>query len=177
MKKAVYLMALGLLLAIPAASGEETDRQAVVRALLDRSRLLADTHFSIPADLWRKYQVSIGAERGEVPSAPVPFILELGQYRLAVAEDGGREVTATVRLHVIRPDQCVNVPVLSASMAWEKVAFDGKEATPATADGWLRLSPDRPGPIEVSATVKCAAVGRAGSARTLQARCDLRFVC
>ena len=71
MKKAVYLMALVLLLAIPAARGEETDRQAVVRALLDRSRLLADTHFSIPADLWRRYQVSSGPNG--MKSRPRPY--------------------------------------------------------------------------------------------------------
>ena len=124
-----------------------------MRALLGRSRLLADVHFQVPLGVYRDYLRAQAAGDGPGLPAPVASIAEAGRYRLTLDAKGKPALAATVRLRIFQPRRCRSVPVLTARWAWEKVTVNGKPAKLAVRGGWLRFTPTRAGLHVVSATV------------------------
>lgn len=123
------------------------DRGAVVQAMLDRSRLLADVHFTIPTTLWEMYVRESAA--GEAP--PLPAVSAEAVYAIELSAEAQAELTATVRYQVLDPASAGAIPALSAEYAWEDVRVNGEAADLPTADGWLQLVPTEPGEYIVEA--------------------------
>lgn len=154
--KRLLLACLVALPALPAATAgdQPSARDALVRELIARavdSRVLDNVHFTVPITVWHEYVRQMTGEPPPRDPAPVPMIASEAEYRLTVDVDHPTRVAATVHLHVFRPDECRNVPILSAKLAWEKVTVNDVPADLATADGWLRLSPAEPGEVVVTA--------------------------
>jgi len=141
------------LIATVALCAQRPHSNAVVSALLERSRLLQDIYFRIPLPLWRRYIRETAAGPGVALPPPVPMIAQEGLYHLSVPASRKPTLAATQRLRVFRPDQCANLPVLSSAWAWEDVRLNGEPAKLATACGWLRFSPTEPGEYVVSGRV------------------------
>ena len=85
---------------------DPADREAVVRALLARSRLLADVRFRVPLALYRDFRRDTIGPGGWTPPAPVPAIAQEGVYRLKVGSGKASTISAAVRLHVLSPRRC-----------------------------------------------------------------------
>jgi len=102
-----------------AAQGATTvppDRRAVVRALLERSRLLEHTHFQIPVHLWRQYtEAKLTGFRTHV-FAPVDAIPQLGRYRFVIAPERSVNLEVTLRVHVFNAFFSQDTRVLSADL-------------------------------------------------------------
>ena len=143
---------VALVLASTAQAGA-LDREAVVREMLARSRLLEDAQFRVPIPLWRKYIAETAAGDVGKPPTPVPLIAEEGRYELTVGADNAVTLSATVRLHIFDPHGFGSVAVLTAALAWEDVEVNGQPAELANVDGWLRFAPAEAGPVEITARV------------------------
>ncbi len=133
---------------------DETVRAAVVREMLDQSRLLDDAAFTIPLDYWKEFLRDQAEAHGVAQPPPVPLIAEAGEYHLSAPAGQSPVLQVTVRLHVFRPYLCANSPVLWAKApgGWDAVAVNGKPATLPEADGWLRFSPTASGDFVITAT-------------------------
>ncbi|MGB2823670.1 MAG: secretin N-terminal domain-containing protein, partial [Phycisphaerae bacterium] len=135
-----------------ALADERPGRDEVVRALLERSRLLQDVRFNIPGSLYREYlRITSGGEAMFPP--PVASIAESGRYHLTLDEAGRPTLSATVALGVFKPRRCRNLPVLMAEWAWEKVAVNGAPATLVARKGWLRFTPKKAGRHVISGQI------------------------
>lgn len=130
---------------------EGAAREAIVRRLLDRSQFLEDAHFQVPLDFYRQWLRRVAEEAGQLPQPPVDCIRELSECRLSVPSEGQPTLTLTLRLDVLRPKGCRNLPLLSAAMPWRQTLVNGKPADLVPLDGWLCFSPDAPGRVEVVA--------------------------
>lgn len=126
-------------------------REAVIRELIARSRLLEDAHFRVARPVWEQYVREAIRPPEVVP--PVPMIAEEGVYTLTVASDRKPLLEVALRLHVLDPDRCGSVPVLSAALAWDEVLVGGEAATLATKDGWLRFGAPTAGEHVISARI------------------------
>ena len=126
----------------------------VKQAMLARSRELADARFQVPVDVYRQYLIDRGIVRLE---APVPYIAEEGLYKLTLAETGAAEaqaeLAAEVSIEVFSPAHCRNLAVL-CGRDWTAVQVNGKDASLAFSDGWLRFSPPDAGRYVISAKLK-----------------------
>ena len=131
----------------------QPDRAAMVQAMLDRSRLLDDVHFTVPIHTWRDYLRARDEAAGIVEPPPVASILSEAEYHVTIQADSSAILVATLRWHIFKPAECRNLPVLTAGMAWTKVTLNGQAAELATVDGWLRFTPTEPGPVVLSAEV------------------------
>jgi len=140
-------------------------RADIVRAMLERSRLLEDVRFDVPLELWKRYARETTPGLAAPLPAPVAGIFEEATYGIAIAEDRTVTLTASLRLHVFDPARCRNMAVLSSQWAWEAVTVNGKAATLATVEKWLRFSPTDPGPYVLSAKTNLKRLPPAG--RTL----------
>jgi len=137
--------------ALPA--GELADREAVIRALQQRSRLLEDVHFRIPIAVYRNYVRSqLGAPEPAHP-APVAWVAEGARYRLTLDANDTPVLAATLRLRVFQPRQARNVRALTAGLAWQQITVNGRPARPAVRKGWLCFTPGAAGPCVVAARV------------------------
>jgi len=127
------------------------DRAEIVRAMLERSRLLKDVQVEIPVAVWRRYLRDQAGPDVLGDPAPVAVIAERGMYQIDI--DGQRRATlaASIRLRVFNPSQCRNLPVLSAARTWREITVNGTDAKLATHEGWLRFSPARPGVYDIVA--------------------------
>ena len=137
---AVVLLSLGTV----AFCADAEDRDAVVRAVLSRSRELSDARFSVPLGLWKQYLRETVGEAA-APTAPVAVIAERAVYHLTVAADGAVTLGAEVRLRVFEAAHAGGVRVFAASLAWTDVTLGGKPTKLPTVDGWLCFAPDEPG--------------------------------
>ncbi|HUT59487.1 MAG TPA: secretin N-terminal domain-containing protein [Phycisphaerae bacterium] len=161
--KAVTVFLAVCVLALPAAfAAEPVDRDAVVRALLERSRLLADARFVVPVGVYSEYLRATGAEAPPRAKAPVPCIAETGEYRLAVDADGAAVLKVELRLNIFDPAGARNLPVLSGRLAWADVQVNGKTAKLATVDGRLRFTPDASGAYTLTAEAPLEKMPRFG---------------
>jgi len=107
----VICAAAALLSATAAHAGEGPDRQAAVRALLARSRLLQDVRFEVPLEAWTAYRRAQAAGP-EAPPVPVSHVAAAGTYALDVAKG---TLTARLRLHVFDPSGCQGLPSRAAT--------------------------------------------------------------
>jgi len=119
--------------------------------MLDRSRLLEDIHVEIPVMLWREYLRDQAAREGGAHASPVAMIAERGLYQIRLNSQNQATLEVSLRLHIFRPGQCRNLPVLSAERAWQSVTVNGRETPLGLADGWLRFSPTQTGLYEITA--------------------------
>ena len=150
--RAILFLAVGA-----AAWAGAVDREAVVREMLDRSRLLEDVHFKVPLPLWRRYIEETVAGAAAAPQAPVPLIPEEAVYHLTVAEDGAATLAVRLRLRVFDPRRVTSAPVLSTSRAWQDVRVNGQPTDLLLVGTWLRVVADAAGTYEVAATTSLAA--------------------
>ncbi|MFP4057096.1 MAG: tetratricopeptide repeat protein [Candidatus Brocadiia bacterium] len=133
-----------LVVPLAAPGAQRVDREAIIQALLERSRLLEDIQVSVPLRLYRRYvRASLRPQAGR--PAPVALVVARGTYSLEVPADLEPRLTAELRLRVFHPQQCAATPVLSGDLAWEGIEVNGQPARLATEDGWLRFSPEEPG--------------------------------
>ena len=145
-------------LASATLSGEAEDREAMVRALLERSRLLQDTNFRVPRSVYEQY-VRESLQPAGVEAAPVPLIPEEGVYALSLPADRKPLLVATLRLRVFDAERCGALPVLSAAWAWEDLRLNGQPAELATLKGWLCFAPPGPGEYLLAARLPLKEVG------------------
>jgi hypothetical protein len=153
MRRLLLVVAVVLTVCASAHSDEPVDREAAVRELLDRSRLLGDTHFTVPIGLWKNYLREKAEAAGIDQPPPLPLIAAEGEYAIVVQSDVSSRITATIRLHIFQPAKCRNLMVLTADKAWEKVTVNGQATALATVDHWLRFTPDEPGEYVIRAEV------------------------
>lgn len=152
-RRGLKLAILLHLTATAAVWAQGADREAVVQALLERSRLLDDAHFTVPVSLWRQYIRDTSTDTPEGAPAPVSMVPGQAVYALTVPADGLPTLLATQRLRVFHPEKCANVPLFPADLAWEELTVDGQPAKLATSDGWVRFSPDDAGQFVIAAKV------------------------
>lgn len=145
----VILVVIGVLAAVSGTSAEKPDRDAVVRALIERSRLLEDAHFEVPLRLWKRYLVE--TLPGYVEPAPVTYILEEARYHLTLSAVGDMILTVRLRLQVFGAAKCRNLPILSDRLVWKDVKLNGKPLSPATNWGWHRFTPTGAGEYVITA--------------------------
>lgn len=139
-----YLTPALLLLLASAGMARGADPHAldpIIQGLVDRSRLLRDTHFRIPLSVYSQY-LADKSQGLPGPPAPVACILEEGFYDLKVAKDGQVQLHVSMRITGLA-DNPPPLAVLSSQMAWEDVRIDGKPAELAARDGWLWLQPSK----------------------------------
>ena len=134
------------------AWGGGAGREAVVREMLERSRLLEDVQFKVPLPLWRRYVRETAAGAPARVPAPVPMIAEEGLYQLTVGADQAARLAVRLRLRVFDPHGFASAAVLSTRRAWEDVKVDGQPADLLMLDGWLRFVAVEPGLHEITAS-------------------------
>jgi len=145
------------------AVGEKPTRGQVVRSLLARSRLLEDVRFRVPVEAYRRYLREV---LGIAPAAPPPVacVATDGRYHLTLDGAGTGDLAARVTYHVLHPRSAGDLPVLTAKRTWTNVTVNGKPASLATRNGWLRLRPRDVGPYVVAARTSWRAdPGRGGT--------------
>lgn len=137
--------------ATPARSADQTSaivftpdgtHAALVKALLERSRVLQDSHFRIPADLYRQFLLDTQAGGTAQRPCPVAFALDSGRYHMEVAADGAARLTAEIELRVFDPAGVRRqgpLPLLGADLAWQDIQVNGKPAELAVLAGQLCL--------------------------------------
>ena len=148
------LIASLVLISGGARAQDAPQRVDVVEALLARSRLLDDVAFTVPVDLWRDYLREQAEAAGIEEPSPVPFIVSEADYHLALQGDLDVRLTATVHVHVFRPADARSIAALSTQVAWQEVRVNDRPADLAAVDGLLRLTPDQPGELVVTATTR-----------------------
>jgi len=129
------------------------DREAVVREMLERSRLLEDARFRVARSLYERY-VREALQPGRPMPAPVPMVAEEGRYLLRIPADRKLVIEAALRFRVLDPERCPKVRVLPAGWVWEEARVNGapvKLATEEAAGGWLWFSPTAPGEYRIEA--------------------------
>ncbi len=159
--------AVVLCLVVVGARAADQDRDAVVRSMLDRSRLLEDAHFRVPVELWRQYRQAIGDEADRPDAVPVHMVAAEGVYAITETSTTSSSLTATVRLTVFDAIRCRNTPVLSAERTWEKVSVNGEPAKLAVVNGYLVFSPDEQGEYIITATAPLKSLSAYASGFTL----------
>ena len=133
------------------------DRDALIRKIINRSRLLEDVHFRLPRSVWRRFVLD--SAKDDDP-APIPCIPSRGEYRLTISGDGQAALETEIHLHVL-DHRSGAIAVLPNSLAWSKITLavgDGKPAgfKPATKGKWLVMQASKPGLhiIRASASLK-----------------------
>ncbi|MGC9453645.1 MAG: hypothetical protein ACP5HU_02165 [Phycisphaerae bacterium] len=151
-------LVLAVVFTAAVAGGGEMDseqsgmsRAGIVRAMLDRSRLLEDVHFTIPVNLWEVYLRETSAP---AVAAPVPTVAAGSVYALEMPDDGPAGLTATIHYQVLDPSAAGSVPVLSAEHAWRDVRVNGEPTEMPVIDGWLSLLCEEPGEYVVTARMQ-----------------------
>jgi len=95
--KGTCIILLGLVgVLVPAGAGVSAappGREAVVQALIDRSRFLEDTQFQVPLPLYRRYLHE--TVPGYREPAPVTYILDGARYHFALSPVGSRVSTSS----------------------------------------------------------------------------------
>ncbi|HPD17503.1 MAG TPA: hypothetical protein PLE19_21410 [Planctomycetota bacterium] len=162
----MFLAALGLC----AVGGEgpragEAEREALVRELIARSRLLEDAHFRVARPVWEQYVRETVEPPRRVP--PVPVIAVEGVYALTVPADRKPLLEVTLRLQVLDAERCSNVPALTSALAWDEVLVGGRPATLATQGAWLCYTPAQAGEHVVSARIALRESTASGRSLTL----------
>ena len=145
-------------------------RRGVVEALLGRSRLLRDVHFSIPVALWRRHRRE-AILAAEPERAPVSKIVESVVFDLSVSAAHEARLAATVTLRVFDPEKCRRLGLLDARYVWREITVNDEPARPAARPGerLLRLSPPRAGVYVLKArTPALPKVGAAGGSIPLR---------
>ncbi|HUU43182.1 MAG TPA: hypothetical protein VMX57_05350, partial [Planctomycetota bacterium] len=131
----------------PMAGEGPVNRDALIRALLDRSRLLQDAHFELPLDVYRRYL----REVVEGEPLPVSHIVSEGRWHVTLPATGDAKLTATLRLVVFDPVKARAIPLLSEKLVWKDVRLDGQPVKPVVKDGWLCFSPPKAGEVVITA--------------------------
>ncbi len=129
------------------------DREAVVREMLERSRLLEDAKFRVARSVYEQY-VREALQPARALPAPVPMVAEEGRYVLRIPADRKLALEASLLFRVLDPERCAKVRVLPAGWVWEEVKVNGavvKLATEEAAGGWLWFSPTAPGEYRIEA--------------------------
>jgi len=138
-----------------AFGGAEPSRDDVVRALMQRSRLLDDVQFQLPVEIYRLYLTERAAEPEKAPTA---FIIEQGRYGVTLDKKNQPSLRVELSVDVLDPAGGREVPVLSAALAWDEVTVNGQASRLAEKDRWLQLMPDKAGVYSIAAAAK---LGRA----------------
>lgn len=153
--RAIGIVVLYIAWAGAAFGGSEPSRDDVVRALMQRSRLIEDVQFQLPIEIYRRYLAETEA-RPEKP--PIGFIIEQGRYGVTLNEKNELSLRVELSVRVLDANRCREIPVLSAALAWDKVTLNGLVSKLGEKDGWLQLMPDKAGVYSIFADVK---LGRA----------------
>ncbi|MDP6637472.1 MAG: hypothetical protein QGG42_21445 [Phycisphaerae bacterium] len=140
-------------LAIAAQGGilcaqESSDRTALIREIINRSRLLEDAHFRLPRSVWRRFVID--QAKGS-DYAPVSHIISRGVYRLKADAKGSASIEAEIHLLVLDSRQARAVAVLSNIPAWSDITLDGAAFAPAAKGKWLVFQPEKPGSYVIRA--------------------------
>jgi len=134
-------------------SAETRDRDAIIRALIERSQLLEDTHFAVPKTLWKEYI------RDTVKNEPLPvgFILAEGQYSVFLPEDpADAKLSVRLSLHVFDPERCRKIPMLPERLVWRDVLLNGKPVKAVVSKEWLCFTFTEPGEYVLAAEASLA---------------------
>ncbi|MDP6543681.1 MAG: hypothetical protein QGH60_06775 [Phycisphaerae bacterium] len=126
---------------------DSADRGALIREMINRSRLLEDAHFRLPRSVWQRFVVD--EARGTSP-APVSCIRPRGIYRLKIDGKGGAIIEAEIHLLIFDTRGAGALAVLPNSLAWSEITLavgDAKAAPlkPATVGKWLVCKATEPG--------------------------------
>lgn len=143
---------------MPATDAREQEQAAIVRLLLERSRLLEDAKFQVPLRFWEDYLRAAGL--GPAVAAPVPCIAEDGVYDLAIDANGQGTLTASIQVRVFDPSLCRQLPVLSSAASWDEITVNKKPAKLPLVAGWQVLGADGPGLYVITAKAPLKPTGR-----------------
>lgn len=120
------------------------DQAAVIRTLLARSRMLEDVNFRVPLRVWEDFLRDSLAPGGG-SAAPVPAIVEEGQYRLQVDPQGVGTLQVRLQVRFFDLVRCPRLGLLAGKLNWQSVSIDKKPASLPTVKDWLVLAPREPG--------------------------------
>ena len=161
---------IALLLVISAQSGSlcaqgPADRAALIREIVNRSRLLEDAHFRVPRWVWQRFVVD-EATGGTAPSG-VSCIRSRGAYRLKIDAKGAGSITAEIHLLVFDARRTGALAVLPTSLAWSEIKLGAAPFKPATKGKWLVFQAAEPGHLVIRARAELKGFKAAGGTFTL----------
>ena len=100
---------------------QNDDRSALIREIINRSRLLEDAYFRLPRSVWKQFVLDQAAAEGKAAKSSVPCIRSQGIYRLKIARDGAESLDVEIHLQVLDHRAARAVAVLTDSLAWSKI--------------------------------------------------------
>ena len=149
--RAIGIVVLYIAWAGAAFGAPDPSRDDVVRALMQRSRLIDDVQFQLPVEIYRRYLAETAARPAKPPTA---FIIEQGRYGVTLGDKNHPSLRVELSVRVLDSNQCREIPVLRASLAWDKITLNGQASKLGEKDGWLQLMPDKAGVYSIVADVK-----------------------
>ena len=171
MKRLALVMAF---LVLPAqtefiCAQEPADRAALIREIINRSRLLEDAYFRLPRSVWQRFVVD---EASGAAPAPVSCIRSQSIYRLKIDGKGGASIAAEIHLQVFDARRAGALAVLPNSLAWSEISLAVGDAKadpfkPATVGKWLVCKPAAPGHHVIRASAELKGFKASGGTFTL----------
>ena len=143
---------------------EPGDRGALIREIINRSRLLEDAYFRLPRSVWQRFVVD--EAKGAAP-APVSSIRSRGVYRLKTDGKGGAEIEAEIHLLVFDARLAGPIAVLPDSLAWSEITLAAAPIKPATRGKWLVFQSAEPGSYVIRARGELKGFKASGGTFTL----------
>jgi len=148
---------------------DPADRSALIREIINRSRLLEDAYFRLPRSVWQRFVVD--QARGAAP-APVSCIRSQSTYRLKIDGKGGASIAAEIHLLIFDARRAGALAVLPNSLAWSEINLAVGDAKadpfkPATVGKWLVCKTAAPGHHVIRASAELKGFKASGGTFTL----------